>query len=109
MLMIGRILFLTIFLGITFTARTDETIGFLYFWFFFWLGAAMLPWVAIYYMHAWWIARSRSISVMACPTVQAPEHDPEILPPEDSACLCRTMPAGLGGSRCLLEKCPDCY
>jgi hypothetical protein len=113
-LMIGRILFLLVFLGVNFAARTDEEFGFLYFWFCFWLGIPMLMWAAIYYAHAWWATRRRSISVMASPTVQALEHDPEILPPEDSVCFCRKLPAacfpaGPGASRCLLEKCPDCY
>src|SRR6266849_3277943 len=115
----GRILFVMTFLGVSFAARTNETFGFFYSWFLFCLGVPMLIWAAIYYVHAWWIARSRSTSVTSRPIAQMPEHDPEILPVPSGACFCRAMQAmqmapPLGSdpryaSQCLLGKCPDYY
>lgn len=115
MTMGGRILFVITFFGVSFAARTNETIGFLYFWFFFWLGVPMLVWAVIYYVHVWWVARSRSTPAAVGPIVQAPGRDLEILSPGSGACFCWAMQAALPSgsapryaSQCLLKRCPDC-
>jgi hypothetical protein len=116
---LGRTLFLTTFLGVSFAAYTDEAFGLFYSWLFFWLGVPLLIWAAIYHVRARWIARTRSTFVTARPIAQAPEHDPEILLAPSGACFCRAMqvtqaapPLGSDpryASQCLLGKCPDYY
>src|SRR5882672_5156559 len=69
------------------------------------LGGFLL-WAAIGYTYAWKLAldglrtswrtsKVRAVAVRIEPILQAPVLDLEVVPPEDSACLCRAMPAGV--------------